>query len=239
MNILRIKDWEHHFENNRTREVKKMSWLPIPIKHDGDGFTELMNHKDGAAHFGAWLLLVQVAAKCDERGTLLRANGRPHDSTSLERITRCAAKVFDAAIPRLLSHDIGWLEVVDADGVMQNPPEGATISHPAATIEESTGEEKREQGKTAFSLFWESYPKKTDKKKARIAFNRQNLADKMDAIMPALELQKQSKQWREGVIPHPTTWINGERWEDDLGATEATGGEPKRVYIAAKDLVIE
>lgn len=125
-NLLKIADWSKYFENNRTRELKKMDWVPVPTKQDGDGYTELVNHKNGAAHLGAWLAIVQVAAKCDERGTLLRGPRRPHDSQSLARISRLPKAVFDEAIPRLVA--IGWLEteVFGSKGVEVVPQEGAT-----------------------------------------------------------------------------------------------------------------
>ena len=47
MRIYKISGWDKHFENNRTRELKFLSWVPFPNKHDGDGYTELMDHKDG------------------------------------------------------------------------------------------------------------------------------------------------------------------------------------------------
>lgn len=116
----RVRNWNRHFENNRTRELKRMDWVPMPNKHDGDGFTELMDHANGMAHYGAWALIAQVAAKCDPRGTLLRdcrtllrdgaASIKAHDFETLARVTRGSVKVFQEAIPRLIY--IGWLEVV-------------------------------------------------------------------------------------------------------------------------------
>lgn len=117
MRLYRITDWDRHFENNRTREIRVMQWLPVPNKQDGDGYTELLDHPDGAAHFGAWVALLQVASKCDPRGTLLRdARGSaapPHDALSLSRMTRIPISVIDAAIARLI--DIGWIELIERD----------------------------------------------------------------------------------------------------------------------------
>jgi len=107
--LYRVRNWSEHFENNRSREVKDLQWVPIPNKHDGDGYTELMSHGPAAAaHLGAFVLIVQVASKCNPRGTLMRDGGRPHDCDSLSRLTRCDAEAFDNAIPLLCS--IGWLE---------------------------------------------------------------------------------------------------------------------------------
>jgi len=107
----KIKDWDKHFENNRTRELKRLLWVPFPNKQDGDGYTELIMQKDGAAYFGSWCAICQVASKCDPRGTLLRDSKKPHDLTSLSRITRIPIKVLRPAIERLLN--IGWLESYD------------------------------------------------------------------------------------------------------------------------------
>ena len=48
-----IRDWEKLYENHRTRTLKRMEYVCIPNRMDGDGFTELLDHPNGAAHFGA------------------------------------------------------------------------------------------------------------------------------------------------------------------------------------------
>ena len=130
---LRIKNWETHFENNRTKELKKLSWVPFPNKHDGDGYTELLDHPQGAAHYGVWCVIVQVASKCDKRGTLLRDTGKPHDSRSLSRITRIPVKIMEEAIRRLIS--IKWLEVYD------NPAPSCGDPAPSCGLPEGKGME--------------------------------------------------------------------------------------------------
>ena len=106
--LLRVKDWNEHFECSQSRNLKKMAWVPIRVNLAGDGYTELLNHPNGPAHFGGWIGLVEVAALCEPRGTLVRGNGKPHDPESLSRITRIPEAVLTEAIPRLLN--IGWLE---------------------------------------------------------------------------------------------------------------------------------
>lgn len=109
--LLTITDWSVHFENNRTRELKVMSWIPVPVKLGGDGYTEILDHPNGAAHFGAWIAILQVAAGCDERGTLLRGNRggvrSPHDAQSISRMTRIPVSIIEEAIPRLVA--AGWI----------------------------------------------------------------------------------------------------------------------------------
>ncbi len=105
---IEIVDWGQHYENNRTRELKHMAWVPMPNRHDGDGFTRLMDHPRGLAHFGAWCLLVEVASRCDVRGTLMRRGGEPILADSLARMTHTTREVWDEVLPRLAS--IGWIK---------------------------------------------------------------------------------------------------------------------------------
>jgi hypothetical protein len=106
--VLRITSWAKNMECSQSRNLKVMAWVPIRVNLAGDGYTELLTHERGTAHFGAWVGLVEVGALCQPRGTLRRANGKAHDAESLSRITRIPADILTEAIPRLLS--IGWLE---------------------------------------------------------------------------------------------------------------------------------
>lgn len=110
MKILRIVGWKLHYQKSFV--PKYYEWVPMKTSHDGEGYTELVSHPNGAAHFGAWCAMVQVAAKCTPRGALIRnfSGGAPHTPQSLSVKTRLLAEVFSEAIPRLLL--IGWLEEV-------------------------------------------------------------------------------------------------------------------------------
>jgi len=130
--MLRIKNWQDNFENNRTRDLKKMSWIPVPNKQDGDGYTVLVDHEDAAAHLGAWLAILQIASKCDPRGTLVRGNGKPHTPQSLARISHLDAAILQAAIARLLDEKIGWMEDIGDEAFMTIPHEGAVKPHEPA-----------------------------------------------------------------------------------------------------------
>lgn len=71
-----------------------------------------------------------------------------------------------------------------------------------------------------FDRFWAAYPNKKAKDKARKAWEKlQADADLTERIMAALEQQKKSRQWTKDngeYIPHPATWLNGRRWEDQV-----------------------
>ena len=70
-----------------------------------------------------------------------------------------------------------------------------------------------------FCAFWDAYPRKTDKKRAYRAWKGAKQKPALAAVLNALESHKKSKQWvRDNgqYIPHPSTWINGERWNDEM-----------------------
>lgn len=134
--LYRIIDWTVHFENNRTRELKRMSYVCVPNKQDGDGYTELLDHPNGAAHFGAFMALVEAASKVGngpaERGILMRDTGIPHDERSLARTTRVPVGIWTEALCRLEA--IGWISSEDYDGkqVGASPQDVGTNCRPTA-----------------------------------------------------------------------------------------------------------
>ena len=133
MKLYSIRNWNTIYENNRTRELKNMAWVPVPNSHDGDGYTELVSRKNGAALLGAWLVILQVASRCDPRGTLLRRGEKPHTADSLSRITRLPKEIIAEALI-VCSTEPQWLDVVDFTTKPQEgagiPQEGAVLTHP-------------------------------------------------------------------------------------------------------------
>ena len=68
-----------------------------------------------------------------------------------------------------------------------------------------------------FKLFWQSYPRKIGKGTARFAFKYACEIEDAEVIIEATQkFQLVSINTDIRFIPHPTTWLNAERWEDDL-----------------------
>ena len=82
------------------------------------------------------------ASKCEIRGTLVRDNGQAHAAASISRLTRLPQTIIQEAIDRLISEDIGWMEVIDNKGDVQISQEGAVISHPTDYGTEGNGTEE-------------------------------------------------------------------------------------------------
>lgn len=70
-----------------------------------------------------------------------------------------------------------------------------------------------------FAEFWQAYPRKVSKPQAIKAWRKLKPDTQTHtAILAGLERDRRSDQWlRDGgqFIPHPATWLNGRRWEDD------------------------
>ena len=69
-----------------------------------------------------------------------------------------------------------------------------------------------------FNQFWAAYPHKAAKQDAVKAFAKLNATPELLEIMlKAIEKQMASHQWSDPqYIPHPATWLNGRRWEDEV-----------------------
>ena len=82
----------------------------------------------------------------------------------------------------------------------------------------------------AFAQFWEAYPKKRDKARARKAFDKLSPDQALlDQILSSLAWQTKSADWtKDGgqYIPLASTYINGRRWEDEPPAN-ALASKPR------------
>ncbi len=69
----------------------------------------------------------------------------------------------------------------------------------------------------AFLHFWTCYPIKKGKDKCWATWKRLRLNALLDDICASVRAhQAQDAGWQEGFIPHPTTYLNGGGWKDEL-----------------------
>lgn len=114
---------------------------------------------------------------------------------------------------------------------VSDPPSSACESvHPPSSATGDgvgDGDEKTplEPLSIGFDRFWEAWPK--GKKVARVAalkaWKRLRASEELvKTILDALEKHKLSRKWiKDGgeYIPHPSTWLNQRRWEDEIPET--------------------
>lgn len=74
------------------------------------------------------------------------------------------------------------------------------------------------QDEQAFEAFWSIYPRRVGKGDARKAFAKALRTVTYQAIIDAVLAQLPANLNRDDprFIPHPATWLNGERWGDDI-----------------------
>ena len=105
-----------------------------------------------------------------------------------------------------------------------DPGQSRTIPDNSGKVrpEENRLDKKEKEGRAprtaaaGFEEFWAVYPKKRKKKTALDIWNRKK-PDASALIADVRARLAADKQWLKGFVPDPTTYLNGERWNDDMG----------------------
>lgn len=130
-----------------------------------------------------------------------------------------------------------------------NAKANAQIVSDALPREEKRREESKEQkhtpmppsvAATGFAEFWSAYPLKKAKATAEKAWQKlKPSADLQAAILSAIAAHKLSADWtRDGgqYIPHPTTWLNQRRWEDEVTHARSPQSDQNRPRSAVDEV---
>jgi hypothetical protein len=132
---------------------------------------------------------------------------------------------------------------VNAHGGLTEP----SVNAPASLTEDSRGEQGTGKGTgnrevdsrsphggrdapDGFEGFWRCWPKKVARADAEKVWRklRPDAATQV-LILGAVSRQARSPDWTKDdgkFIPHPATWLNGRRWEDEVGAARSADGLP-------------
>ena len=91
---------------------------------------------------------------------------------------------------------------------------------------------------TPFDIFWKAYPRKKGKGDARKKFAKALTKTSFENIMAALGKVKASAQWQKDdgqFVPYPATWLNQERWDDEVGQSADGLDNLRNLYAMAKE----
>jgi hypothetical protein len=116
--IYEIRDWERCYtvsQNRKNDPGKPLPWVAMRTKHDGKGFRRVMRLPDAMALMGAWMLIVEVAAKCPTHGRLVDADG-PLSALDLADKTGGDEAIFERALQVFSTKDIAWLTTTAVEG---------------------------------------------------------------------------------------------------------------------------
>lgn len=120
-------------------------------------------------------------------------------------------------------------------------------NHSSNTIKQETknkaikkqNKELNELQEKQFDKFWQAYPKKVSKKQAQKSWKKINPSlELFEKILKALEMVKQTEQWKKDngkYVPYPATWLNQERWTDEINMMQdnkpVNEQEPKKKTV--------
>lgn len=137
--------------------------------------------------------------------------------TSLtERNIRTALKLL-SALSIVTIKTTNRYSVITLEKWQQYQTDGKEMTS-RATSKVTTVKEGRIEENTPvdFEAFWKAYPKKTGKGAALKAWSKNK--PPLAACLEALAWQVRTEQWTKDqgqFIPHPTTWLNQSRWQDE------------------------
>jgi len=199
----------------------------------------------------ARLLFIGTWNFADDNGNLdrsskqLKARIFPHDTIDVE------ALVIELMSQRLLIEysiegkiflhikSFNKHQKINRPSTSQIPAFDESLSTHGALTEHSPTEGKGREGKgkekdiscaiqvngtSKFEDWWKHYPKKIEKKKAKAIWKRKKLDGDVDELIADVTERLQfDKKWIDGFIPNPTTYLNGDRWEDEYQKGQRNG----------------
>jgi len=91
-----------------------------------------------------------------------------------------------------------------------------------------------------FNLFWAQYPKKVGKLTARRSWEKLSQENQQKALEAIVEHRKywvaKGTDWE--FIPHASTWLNQERFEDELVIEQKENKRPPLPWYANDELTL-
>ncbi len=234
--LYKIKNWEELYENNRSRKVKDLQWVPTPNRHDGDGFIYIMSLPDASEVYAGWMLILQVASRCHPRGTLVRGNGTPHTAASLAAKTRGRVEWFEKALAALLDDEVGWLKSdknpqengkAHLDVTLTSPrchPSDVKVTKKERKKEGKERKERIQQPLRGWEEIYQAYPRKIGKKDAQKAILKALKAKRHSELLEATKAFSEAvKGADKKFIPHPSTWFNRGSYDDERSEWSEAG----------------
>jgi len=153
---------------------------------------------------------------------------------SQQQIQRALKRLEDAGMMKIGNYNSNpydhtkWysVEIIDSSNLINREVKSDQQSSTYINTDTIVG-----QGNPLFDTFWKAYPKKTNKECAKRVFAKLRVDQPLlDKILHSLSIQVRTI-WKDKdaqYIPHPSTWLNGKRWEDEIAAPPMTAAEKMR-----------
>jgi len=233
--LYSIIEWDQHFEKSQSRRDGSHKWVAVPTKHDGKGYRRIMLREDGPMIYGAWVLIVQVAAKCPRRGVLRDADG-PLTPEDLAIKTSAPVALFRTALKVLCSNEIKWMKSTEIGVYTELPQSGLPLQDSTDITtqvcgEDATVSDQSEDGSgtaasypQAFEDFWLAYPTRGGRKRGKgkcYGMWRQAIrAAERQSLVEAAQTYAASDDATRGFAKDPERFLAKDWWRDWLPSSE-------------------
>jgi hypothetical protein len=158
-----------------------------------------------------------IAGKIDLDQAILLCNGQSAEAVRPSLLDRFRTMWESASAEEREAAGIAISEMV---GLKAVPQKAAGMLFPDA-IEPPKQKERILPTDEEFEAFYSAFPRRVNKAKAKVAFRTAfgRLRKKMDCQTAITTIMEGVRVYAENANPdalcHPTTWLNGDRWEDD------------------------
>ena len=193
---------------------KRIAGRALPYDRDAD-VDDLLNQLAVAGFITRY--------KVGDQSLIHITNFAKHQSPHVRETASELPGMEEGIIKAVTMHDLG-----SASTSPRSPdslfliPDSLNLKKPSCSPSAS------ESADDGFASFWKRYPKKVAKPQAVKAWRKtkptgQLLAD----LLAGLERHVASADWQKDggqFIPHPATWLNARRWEDEPDTCVPSGG---------------
>ena len=160
----------------------------------------------------SWLPAIQNLADA-ERGRLLTALLEYAATQEPKKLSGNERFVYDSLVRE-----------IDEERLAQNAQTSVQIAQDierennikALPSEEGSKNTARLLLSAMFEEFWKAYPTHVNKKRCIPLWEKIKPDEELfQKMLSSIEAWKKSRQWKEGYIPNPDTWLRNEKWNDE------------------------
>jgi hypothetical protein len=220
--MIRILEWNSGYETADTRKTAKaIPWIRMNVMLADMRWAELWLERNAAEVWAGWTALIFCAAQSEERGTI-------ESVRKVSILSRVPEKMVQSALEWALQNGMA-----ESDEAFRKPS-GDFPEDTPTTLRNVTGRDDTKRDVTrrdelsAIESVYQAYPKKVGKAEAIKAIAKALKSASFDTLLEATSAYAEAvSRWPEAdkvYIPHPATWFNARRWEDDRATWVKTNG---------------
>lgn len=163
-----------------------------------------------------------LAVLSDSQWLITKKNAHPLPSFSGQQMNNEYIINIPAEVVHEMHHLLSKVVQPMTRGGSSGDIEVVHLVHHNNNINNNTNNNKHIGHSDRFNDFWKAYPKKVKKADALKKWKSKRLDNKADEIITDVQIRiTDDPRWKETqFIPDPTTYLNGERWNDEINAPE-------------------